>query len=186
MALHIQEGWLETAKIVLSPNFDTRPTEGDLSLIVIHCISLPPGEFGDDWIDRLFTNALPKDAHPYFEGIAHLRVSAHVLISRDGAVTQYVPFEKRAWHAGASCYHGRTACNDYSIGIELEGTEFTEYTEAQYSCLIDVIESLLAHYPTLSRDAITGHSDIAPERKTDPGPSFRWELFYQMLAAKGV
>jgi len=187
MTLTITEGWLEAAaSVVPSPNFDARPREEDISLIVIHCISLPPGEFGGEWIDRLFTNTLPADAHPYFAGIAHLRVSAHLLIRRDGGVTQYVPFHQRAWHAGVSSYRGREVCNDFSIGIELEGTETVDYTDAQYARLADVVAALLAHYPTLSREAITGHSDIAPGRKTDPGPSFLWEKFYRLLAERGA
>jgi len=183
--LTISEGWLlEAEGIVPSPNADSRKDEGDISLIVIHCISLPPGEFGGDWVNRLFTNTLLPDAHPYFEGIYHLRVSAHLLIRRDGSITQYVPFHRRAWHAGVSCYQGRETCNDFSIGIELEGTETVSYTDAQYARLADVAETLLAHYPTLSREAIAGHSDIAPERKTDPGPSFDWEKFRQLLEEK--
>ena len=182
MISSISDGWLETAeRIVASPNCNERPVAGDISLIVIHCISLPPGEFGGEWIDRLFTNSLPKDAHPYFEGIHPLRVAAHVLIRRDGTVTQYVPFQLRAWHAGKSSFRGREECNDFSIGIELEGTESVEYTVAQYSRLADVIHALLRHYPTLSRDAITGHCDIAPGRKTDPGPSFQWQRLFSLL-----
>jgi len=156
-----------------------------MSLIVIHCISLPPGEFGGDWIDRLFTNTLPPDAHPYFAGIHHLRVAAHALIRRDGSITQYVPFHQRAWHAGVSSYHGREVCNDFSIGIELEGTETVDYTGDQYTSLAELVAALLAHYPSLSRQAITGHSDIAPGRKTDPGPSFQWALFSRLLAERG-
>lgn len=187
MSLNIVEGWLEeAAHIVPSPNANARPVEGDISLIVIHGISLPPGEFGGEWIDRLFTNTLPPDTHPYFADIHHLRVSAHLLIRRDGTATQYVPFHRRAWHAGVSSYRGRETCNDFSIGIELEGTEHMEYTDRQYARLADVVEALLATYPTLSRDAITGHSDIAPGRKTDPGPSFDWERFYRLLGERGV
>ncbi len=187
MTFTIEEGWLETAeRVVPSPNFDARPRECDISLIVIHCISLPPGEFGGEWIDRLFTNTLPPEAHPYFAGIHHLRVSAHLLIRRDGGITQYVPFHRRAWHAGVSSYHGREACNDFSIGIELEGTETVDYTEAQYVRLADAVEALLARYSTLSRQAITGHSNIAPGRKTDPGPSFRWGHFFRLLGERGL
>jgi len=182
MTLTIAEGWLaEPAKPVPSPNFDARPIPGDISLIVIHCISLPPGEFGGEWIDRLFTNTLPAGAHPYFEGIHHLRVAAHALIRRDGGITQYVPFHQRAWHAGVSNWRGRAVCNDFSIGIELEGTETAAYTDAQYARLAELVAALLAHYPSLSREAITGHSDIAPGRKTDPGPSFEWARFFRLL-----
>ena len=185
MILSISDGWLaEAERIVPSPNCNERPIEDDISLIVVHCISLPPGEFGGEWIDRLFTNTLPKDAHPYFEGIHPLRVAAHVLIRRDGTVTQYVPFHRCAWHAGVSSFRGREVCNDFSIGIELEGTETIDYTEAQYNRLADVIQALLARYPTLSRETITGHSDIAPGRKTDPGPSFDWERLFSLLDEK--
>jgi AmpD protein len=171
----IAEGWLTAARRGETPNFDDRPDPSDLSLIVIHCISLPPGEFGGEWIDRLFSNTLEPSAHPYFEGICHLRVSSHLLLRRDGEIVQYVPFHKRAFHAGVSCYGDRTACNDFSIGIELEGTETVPYTDEQYHRLAEVIGALLETYPTLSRERITGHSDIAPDRKTDPGASFDWE-----------
>ena len=182
MIVNIFDGWLEDAeRIITSPNCNERPDEADISLIVVHCISLPPGEFGGGWIDRLFTNSLPQNAHPYFEAIHHLRVAAHVLISRDGSVTQYVPFHRRAFHAGVSNFCGREACNDFSIGIELEGTETVEYTDAQYQRLASVICALLAHYPKLTRETITGHSEIAPGRKTDPGPSFHWERLFSLL-----
>ena len=187
MPLTIAEGWLaQAAGIVPSPNFDTRPGDGAITLIVVHCISLPPGEFGGEWIDRLFSNTLPADAHPYFAGIHHLRVAAHALIRRDGAITQYVPFHARAWHAGASSWRGREVCNDFSIGIELEGTETVPYTDAQYASLAELVAALLAHYPGLSRQAITGHSDIAPGRKTDPGPSFDWERLHRLLGEQGL
>ncbi|MFZ4701736.1 MAG: 1,6-anhydro-N-acetylmuramyl-L-alanine amidase AmpD [Candidatus Methylumidiphilus sp.] len=185
MISNISAGWLEDAdNVIPSPNCNDRINPDDISLIVVHCISLPPGEFGGEWIDRLFTNTLPADAHPYFGGIHHLRVAAHVLIRRDGAVTQYVPFHRRAFHAGISSYCGRETCNDFSIGIELEGTETIEYTQAQYDRLAAVIQTLLAHYPTLSREAITGHCDIAPGRKTDPGPSFDWGRLFCLLDEK--
>lgn len=187
MILSISNGWLaEAERRILSPNFDPRPDADDISLIVIHCISLPPREFGGEWIDRLFTNTLPPSAHPYFEGIHQLRVSAHILIRRDGSITQYVPFHQRAWHAGVSNYQGRETCNNFSIGIELEGTESVAYTEAQYARLADTVAALLAHYPTLTKKAITGHSDIAPGRKTDPGASFDWGKFHRLLAEKGA
>ena len=177
----IEQGWLTEARRAHTPNSDDRPDADDISLIVIHCISLPPGEFGGDWIDCLFANTLDPSAHPYFEGICHLRVSSHLLIRRDGEFVQYVPFHKRAYHAGVSRYGERTACNDFSIGIELEGTETVPYTDAQYDRLADAIGSLLETYPSLSRERITGHSDIAPERKTDPGPSFDWERLRAVL-----
>lgn len=159
---------------VPSPNFNERLDENDISLCVIHCISLPPNEFGSIHIDDLFCNRLNPDAHPYFQEIYTLQVSAHLLIRRDGECVQYVPFNKRAWHAGVSSFQGRENCNDFSIGIELEGCETVVYTEAQYETLNNVIAALLKTYPNLSAQRITGHSDIAPNRKTDPGASFNW------------
>jgi AmpD protein len=143
--------------------------------LVIHCISLQPGEFDTPYIDQLFCNSLNPDDHPYFKEIYQLTVSAHLLIKRNGSCVQYVPFDKRAWHAGESNYDGQNNCNDFSIGIELEGTESVAYTEAQYERLIVVINTLLKTYPKLSRQRITGHSEIAPGRKTDPGASFDWQ-----------
>jgi AmpD protein len=177
-------GLLAGVRQVLSPHFDARPTNSGPELIVVHGISLPPGEFGGPWIDRLFTGNLPPDAHPYFREAAApgRRVSAHVLIRRDGQVIQYVPFSARAWHAGVSEYRGRAACNDFSIGIELEGTDDIPYTDAQYDQLARVVRGLLATYSTLSAAHITGHSDIAPGRKTDPGPVFEWERFRGLIA----
>jgi AmpD protein len=171
----IDQHWLTTVKRIPSPNYDERPDPADMSLVVIHCISLPQGEFGTPHIAELFCNQLNPDEHPYFKEIYQLKVSAHVLIKRDGSCVQYVPFDKRAWHAGKSNYQGRERCNDFSIGIELEGTESISYTEAQYSALKEVIDCLLKTYPSLSKQHITGHSDIAPGRKTDPGASFDWQ-----------
>jgi N-acetyl-anhydromuramoyl-L-alanine amidase len=170
----IHQHWLTCATRVASPNYDERPDPLDISLIVMHCISLPQGQFGTAYIDQLFCNTLNPDDDPYFKEIYQLTVSAHLLIKRDGSCIQYVPFDKRAWHAGKSTYQGRERCNDFSIGIELEGTETIAYTDAQYDQLKKVIDSLLTHYPKLSKQHITGHSDIAPDRKTDPGPSFDW------------
>jgi AmpD protein len=184
--MKVSVGWLEGAVRVVSRNCDDRPDESDISLIVVHCMSLPPGEFGGDWIDRLFTNSLPAHAHPYFEAVHRLRVSAHALIRRDGEIVQYVPFHKRAWHAGASSYLGRERCNDFSVGIELEGTDDIAYTDVQYERLGDLIVTLLGYYPGLSAKAIVGHSEIAPGRKTDPGKSFDWERLYDLLAARGI
>lgn len=175
-------GLLVGARQLLSPNFDARPAGVAPELIVVHGVSLPPGEFGGPWIDRLFAAELPAGAHPYFAAIATLRVSAHLLIRRDGALTQYVPFGARAWHAGASEYCGRMACNDFSIGIELEGTDDSPYEARQYEVLADVIAALLDAYPTLSRERIVGHSDIAAGRKTDPGPAFDWPRVRAALA----
>lgn len=179
-------GLLLAARQVLSPHFDSRPSGVLPELIVVHGISLPPGEFGGPWIDHLFTGGLDPEAHPAFRDISRLRVSAHALITRDGTVIQYVPFGERAWHAGQSQYRGRPACNDFSIGIELEGTDQLPYTDPQYESLGALVNALLAAYPTLSCDHIVGHSDIAPGRKTDPGPSFEWERFRSVLRSHGV
>lgn len=178
-------GLLSGVRQVLSPHFDARPGNGVPELIVVHGITLPPGEFGGPWIDMLFTGNLPMDAHPYFKlaGAPGRRVSAHVLIKRDGQVTQYVPFGARAWHAGVSEYRGRPSCNDFSVGIELEGTDDIPYSDAQYDQLAAVVQALLAGYPLLSPTHITGHSDIAPGRKTDPGPVFDWTRLRQLLQA---
>lgn len=169
-----ETGLLQGVRFVSSPNCDERPEDTEISLLVIHGISLPPGEFGSDNIDRLFTNSLDPTAHPYFAEIFQFEVSTHVLIRRDGEVVQYVPFHKRAWHAGESCYRDQTCCNDFSIGIELEGTDDTPYTEAQYATLQQLIIILRAAYPTIGDKDIVGHCHIAPQRKTDPGPSFEW------------
>jgi N-acetyl-anhydromuramoyl-L-alanine amidase len=177
-------GLLAGVRQVLSPHFDERPAGLRPELLVVHGISLPPGEFGGPWIDRLFTATLPADAHPSFRERSGLRVSAHVLIRRDGELVQYVPFGQRAWHAGKSAWQGRESCNDFSIGVELEGTDQTPYAEAQYQALAALTAALLAAYPTLSPTAIAGHSDVAPGRKTDPGPSFDWARFRTLLAQR--
>lgn len=176
-------GWIVGVRRVFSPNHDERPAGMELDLIVVHGISLPPGQFGNGWIDRFFCNDLPADAHPYFATIHNLTVSAHVLIARDGTLTQYVPFERRAWHAGKSQYRGRTACNDFSVGIELEGTDDLPYEPAQYRALGELIAALRRAYPSLRDADVVGHSDVAPGRKTDPGPSFDWALLERELAA---
>lgn len=154
-------------------------------LIVVHGISLPPGEFGGPWIDRLFCGNLPPDAHPYFATIAGLRVSAHVLVRRDGTLVQYVPFGLRAWHAGASGWRGRPACNDYSVGIELEGADDVPYEAAQYASLAALVQALRAAYPGIAPDALAGHDDVAPGRKTDPGPAFDWKRLRALLGVPG-
>lgn len=179
--MQIDRHWLTGAVRIESPNFDDRPDANDISLIVIHCISLPPGEFGHAYIDQLFCNQLDPAAHPYFESIHQFHVSAHLLIRRGGEITQYVPFDKRAWHAGVSSYQGRERCNEFSIGIELEGAENIAYTEVQYRQLATVIASLLKTYPKLSKQHIAGHSDIAQGRKTDPGASFDWMQLRRLL-----
>jgi AmpD protein len=180
-------GWIVGVRRVLSPNHDERPSGTELGLIVVHGISLPPGEFGNGWIDRFFCNDLPADAHPFFATVQELTVSAHVLIVRDGTLTQYVPFDRRAWHAGKSEHCGRSACNDFSIGIELEGTDDVPYSGAQYRALGALIAALRHAYPPLRRAEIVGHSDIAPGRKSDPGPAFDWnELEREIEAASAT
>lgn len=182
LAVDTATGWLVAVRRVPSPNCDARPVGIETDLIVVHGISLPPGEFGGPWIDRLFTNTLPPEEHPYFAEIGSMRVSAHLLIDRHGALTQYVPFHLRAWHAGPSCYEGRSACNDFSIGIELEGSDAVAYTETQYRTLARVIGVLCRAYPGLSPARLAGHSDIAPGRKTDPGPAFDWPRVKTLVA----
>jgi len=163
-------GIVAAARQIPSPNCDARP-DGDVRLVVIHGIALPPGEFGGDGIERLFTNRLDPTQHPYYAEIADLRVSSHFVIRRDGALIQFVPCGHRAWHAGVSCWNGHQRCNDFSIGIELEGTDDTPYEDAQYATLLKLIDALRARYPI---EDVVGHSDIAPGRKTDPGPAFDW------------
>ena len=165
------DGLLSGMPFIPSPNCDQRPPGSVVSLIVIHAISLPPGEFGGDAIERLFTNQLDPAAHPYYSGIHALRVSAHFLIRRDGSVIQFVPCDMRAWHAGLSSWRGRDRCNDFSIGIELEGCDELPFEDAQYRSLIQLLELLKRRYPHVD---VVGHSDIAPDRKTDPGPCFDW------------
>ncbi len=176
-------GLLVGARQVLSPHFDARPPGVLPELILVHGISLPPGEFGGPWIDRLFTGHLPPQVHPYFRTLAIGRVSAHAVIRRDGQIVQYVPFGERAWHAGPSEYRGRSACNDFSIGLEMEGTDDLPYTDLQYDRLAALIAALLSGYPSLSTEHIVGHSDVAPGRKTDPGPAFDWGRLRARLGA---
>jgi AmpD protein len=181
-----RSGLLQGARYSPSPNFDARPDGILPELIVVHGISLPPGQFGGPWIERLFTNSLPPAQHPYFATVANLQVSSHLLIRRDGEPVQYVPFHERAWHAGASSYQGRERCNDFSVGVELEGADEIAYEPAQYRMLSAVILALCAAYPSLSLSRIAGHSDIAPDRKTDPGPAFDWQRLYALLRATYV
>lgn len=173
--------WLAGTRRVPSPNCDERPAGNRIDLLVIHGISLPPGEYGGDAIDRLFTNRLDPGAHPYFKTIADLRVSAHALIDRGGKITQYVPFELRAWHAGASSFGGRKNCNDFSIGIELEGCDDQPYEQAQYRTLAELTRFLMNNWPGITAARITGHCDVAPGRKTDPGPAFDWTYYRELL-----
>lgn len=181
MKIDPKHGLLDEATLLPSPNQDERPADTEPELIVIHCISLPPGEFGGPHIDELFTNCLEPDAHPYFAEITDMRVSAHLLVRRDGDITQYVPFNARAWHAGESSYCGRDACNDFSIGIELEGCEDRPYSDLQYEQLAKIISALVDCYDGLNRDRITGHCDISPGRKLDPGDAFDWDRLDQLL-----
>ena len=169
--------WLPGARATLSPNCDQRPAETSVDLLVIHNISLPAGSFGGPWIEALFLNRLPRHRHPDFASIADLRVSAHLLIRRDGGLVQFVPLEMRAWHAGVSRFEGRERCNDFSIGIELEGTDDQPYTDAQYQRLIETTRRIQALFPAITPARITGHCHIAPERKTDPGPAFDWDRY---------
>jgi AmpD protein len=164
-------GWVREARATPSPNQDTRPDASDISLIVLHNISLPPGVFGGPQIEQLFSNTLDWDAHPYFQAIRGLRVSSHFLIRRSGQLLQFVACGARAWHAGTSTWAGRERCNDFSIGIELEGSDDTPFTHAQYTALASLLPALAGHYPIT---AIVGHEHIAPGRKTDPGPHFDW------------
>lgn len=170
----ISDGWVSYAEAICSPNQDERPPGLPVSLVVIHAISLPPGQFGSHNIIDLFSNCLSPDAHPYFRDISQLRVSSHFLIRRDGQLLQFVSCDKRAWHAGLSIWHGRPRCNDYSVGIELEGCDTLPFENAQYVQLARLIRTLCAYYPI---DSIAGHSDISPGRKTDPGPYFEWQRF---------
>ncbi len=172
---------LENIDYITSPNFNERPRGVSLDLIVIHAISLPPGEFSNNLIPDFFSNKLKPFKHPYYDVIADLHVASHVVIKRDGNIIQFAPFDKRAWHAGKSEYQGRQGCNDFSIGIELEGWDYTLFTKKQYTVLVQVINALLKHYPTLSAEQIVGHSEIAPGRKTDPGAYFDWDYFFALL-----
>lgn len=171
-------------EIVVRPcsHFDDRPDPSDISLLVIHNISLPPATFNTPYIDDFFAGRLNCQAHPYFAGLAGVRVSAHCVIYRDGRIWQYVPFVQRAWHAGLSLFNGRDKCNDFSIGIELEGVDDVPFTESQYQALSSVCAWLICQFPGLTPERIVGHSDIAPGRKTDPGPAFNWTYFHQLLA----
>ena len=175
--MKIVDGWLDNARRLPSPHCDDRPEPADVSLLVIHNISLPPNVFGGPWIEDLFLGRLDAAAHPFFGTVAHLRVSAHLLIRRNGDLEQFVPFHRRAWHAGQSVFAGRDACNDFSVGIEMEGADDVPYTELQYQRLADVTRVLMERFPAITPERITGHSDIAPARKTDPGPAFDWQRF---------
>lgn len=177
-------GWLAGARRVPSPNRDRRPGGAVPELLVVHSICLPPGEFGGPWIERFFTNELDPDAHPYFSEIAGMRVSAHALVRRDGEVVQFVPFDERAWHAGESCWEGRSACNDFSVGVELEGSDDREFEPIQYERLALIARELERTYPAMDASRIVGHCDIAPGRKTDPGPHFDWDRLKRRISGE--
>lgn len=183
MQLDLVSGWVDGIAHCPSANCNERPT-GEVSLLVIHNISLPPGQFGTGKVQEFFTSGLHADEHEYFAGIVDMRVSAHFLIERDGVITQFVSCLQRAWHAGISCFAGRDNCNDFSLGIELEGTDELPFTDAQYQALTALSQQLLAAYPALTLQRICGHSDIAPGRKTDPGPNFDWPRLRQGLTDK--
>lgn len=172
--------WLSGVRHCPSPNHNERPA-GEIALIVVHGISLPPGHYGGPHIEHLFCNALDPEQHPYFATVASLQVSAHVLIRREGELVQFVPFDRRAWHAGVSQWQGRANCNDFSIGIELEGTDTEPYERVQYQQLATLIRALRQRYPGLGEQGLVGHSDIAPGRKTDPGPAFDWAELQRCL-----
>ena len=181
MRIDVATGLLDAARQCPSPNHDDRPVGCVPDLLVLHNITLPPYEFGGQWIDKLFTNQLDPNAHPFFAEICHLRVASHLLIRRNGEIVQYVPFHKRAFHAGVSSYQGRERCNDFSVGIEMEGTDFVPFTDRQYQQLECLLPALVAAYPSLSFAHITGHEHIAPGRKTDPGPFFNWQRLSRVL-----
>lgn len=173
--------WLDRVRRVQSSNADGRPDGASIELIVLHGISLPPGQFGGRFVEDLFLNRLDIAAHPSFSSLADVRVSAHVFINRRGGITQFVPFDRRAWHAGASKWRGRVRCNDFSIGIELEGADDRPYTSSQYTALNRTLKALFVRYPELGRDTVVGHSEISPGRKTDPGAFFDWKRLYKSL-----
>lgn len=179
-ALSIKKGWLQGVEHSPTSHFTPRELGEAINLLVVHNISLPPGEFGGSYITDLFMGRLDKEAHPYFAEIYQLEVSAHCLIQRDGNIIQYVSFDDKAWHAGVSCYQGRERCNDFSIGVELEGTDELAYTQAQYQVLAELTAALLKTYPEI-KDNIVGHCDVAPGRKTDPGEAFDWPQFQTLL-----
>lgn len=185
-ALEITEDhWLAPVHRIPSPNQDARPPGYDITLLVVHAISLPPGEFGTGEVERLFTNSLDCGAHPSFSSLDGVHVSSHVFLDRKGKITQFVPFDRRAWHAGESSFKGQSDCNNFGIGIELEGTERVPFTENQYSALIAITRVLMAHYPRIQPDRIVGHNQIAPDRKWDPGPQFDWSMFTDRLIHLG-
>jgi AmpD protein len=182
---NLEKGVLSIAKQVLSPNYDDRPPDTSIDAIIIHSISLPPGQYNGNYVEQFFCNQLDREEHPYFAEIAELRVSSHFFIRRSGELVQFVPVIKRAWHAGASCCMGREAVNDFSIGIELEGCDDDDFSTAQYQTLLQLTSRLISAIPTLSVEHIYGHADISPGRKTDPGPGFDWKAYRLALSSQG-
>jgi AmpD protein len=181
MQLDSERAWFSEVNRCDSPNCDDRPLDCGVELIVVHGISLPPGRYGEGFVHQLFTNTLDPTHHPYFAQIADLRVSAHLLIERDGLTTQFVALNRRAWHAGESSYRGRSACNDFSVGIELEGVDDQPYAERQYERLADIIAALAVAWPLIDQSRVVGHRDVSPGRKTDPGSAFDWTHLHEQL-----
>ena len=179
--MEIENHIFKESKYFKSPNFNDRPNSSDIRLLVIHCISLPPNNYGGDYVKDFFLNKLQSSEHEYFESIKNLKVSSHLFINRAGEVLQFVPFDKRAWHAGESSFNGELDCNDFSIGIELEGSDCDNFTDHQYRVLIDVTKQLMDKYPDIKKNSIKGHSDIAPGRKTDPGVKFEWTRYLNKI-----
>lgn len=184
MKIDLKTGLLTDTLYHASPNHDDRPESEEVDLLVIHSISLPPGVFGGSEIKDFFLNQLDCDKHHFFKQISHLKVSSHLLIRRDGEIVQFVPFHKRAWHAGESFFRGREKCNDFSIGIELEGLDTIPYTQAQYQALVECTHAIMQGFPKIHLDQIVGHDEIAPGRKTDPGPQFDWQYYRNKLSIK--
>lgn len=177
----VLDGWLKGVRRVVSPNCNQRPADTEISLLVIHNISLPPGQYGGDHIERFFTNRLDHSLDPFYKEIEGVKVSSHLLIKRTGEVVQFVSFDDRAWHAGLSQFQSRENCNDFSIGIELEGEDDVPYTDAQYEVLVSITRCLMKEYPRIAMDRIVGHQDIAPGRKTDPGKAFDWDSYFGLV-----
>lgn len=185
MQIDLETGWATGIRILASPNCNSRPEGVAVDLLVVHCISLPPGQYGGGYIEKLFSNQLPVEEHPYFKAIANNPVSAHFLINREGAITQFVSVYERAWHAGESSFAGRARCNDYSIGVELEGCVTDCFTFEQYKALQALTSALKGCFPAINCGRIVAHSDIAPGRKDDPGPFFDWQEFFSLLRDVG-
>lgn len=179
----VLDGWLKGVRRVVSPNCNHRPADTEISLLVIHNISLPPGQYGGDHIERFFTNRLDHSLDPFYKEIEGVEVSSHLLIKRTGEVVQFVSFDDRAWHAGLSKFQTRENCNDFSIGIELEGEDEVPYTDAQYEVLVNITRCLMKAYPGIAVDRIVGHQDISPGRKTDPGKAFDWDGYFGQVNA---